>query len=149
MNLSERNAKIREYQAQQMKILEMKGADYSGGKSAEDGNANFKEVARRLNGAQIDEITVWAVYFLKHVISIETFVKTGRNESEGMEGRFDDLANYANIGRTIFEEMQNKPHKKVPTAIEQCFFRGVQSVLDAKVAPTPYEEKTEKVDFSA
>lgn len=129
MNLTERNAKIREYQEQQMKILDAKGADYTGGQASEDGNANFKEVARRLSGAPMNEMTVWAVYFLKHVMAIETFVKVGRVESEGMEGRFDDLANYANIGRTIFEESHTfQTFAVLPNAkiVEEAYAEGVQ-----------------------
>lgn len=106
MNLEARNKRIQEYQQEQMEILDAKGADYTGGKASEDGNHNFSEVARRLAGAPMNAMTVWAVYFLKHCLAVETFVKLGRVESEGMEGRFNDLANYANIGRAIFEEMQ-------------------------------------------
>lgn len=105
MDLKQRNERIKTYQQEQMKILEAKGADYTGGQASVDGNANFKEVGRRLAGAPMGPLTVWAVYFEKHLLAVETFIKTGRVESEGMEERFDDLANYANIGRSIYEEM--------------------------------------------
>ena len=104
MNLTRRNQRIAEYCKCQMEILERKGADYSGGRESEDGNANFSEVARRLEGVPLDKLTVWAVYFEKQVIAIETFIKTRHVESEGMAERFNDIANYANIRHTIFEE---------------------------------------------
>lgn len=104
MDIKERAVKVAQYHQEQMDILNKKGADYTGGEAAVDANANFKEVARRLKGSPMSPLTVWAVYFEKQVLAVETFVKTGRVESEGLDGRFNDIANYAQIGRTLVEE---------------------------------------------
>jgi hypothetical protein len=105
MDLKTRNARIAEYQREQMEILDSKGADYTGGMASVDGNRNFKEVARRLEGAPITPLTVLFVYFEKQLLAVETYLKTGRVESEGLEHRFNDLANYANLARSLWEEM--------------------------------------------
>ena len=101
MNLVERNLFIEKFQETQREILRAKGNDYAAGMANQEGNANFQLVAELLEGAPMDELTVWAVYFLKHVCSIVTFIRTRNLESEGLAGRFHDIANYANIGHTI------------------------------------------------
>jgi len=108
MNLLERNALIKEFQEEQMEILDVKGNDYAAGDAEDSGNANFEIVASLLVDAPMDELTVWAVYFMKHVCAILTYVRNRRIESEGMAGRLNDIANYANIGRTLLMEMEEK-----------------------------------------
>ena len=105
MNLKTRNEMIQKYQAEQMEILQRKGHDYAAGEAEVNGNENFRIIAELLKGAPMDETTVWAVYFLKPVLSVVTFVRTRRVESEGMEGRMNDIAKYANIFRTLLDGM--------------------------------------------
>ena len=104
MKLSERNRLIERYHKVQLEILNLKGMDYTGGQESKDANANFKEAARRLEGAPMSMWTSWAVYLIKHVIAVETFVRTGRVESEGIEQQLHDIANYANIGLSMLRE---------------------------------------------
>jgi hypothetical protein len=108
MNLVERNQMIQEFQQVQMEILKRKGNDYAAGDEEDSGNANFEIVASLLVDAPMDELTVWAVYFLKHVCSIITFIRKRHLESEPIADRFHDIANYANIGHTLVEEMKDR-----------------------------------------
>ena len=75
--------------ARQDQLLKLKGADYTGGN--EDRLNNFKESARALN---LTDLEVWAVYFLKHIAAITTYVKDGKVQSENIKGRIDDAINY-------------------------------------------------------
>ena len=105
--VQERNAVIGKYFIEQMDILDRKGKDYTGGQASIDGCHNFKEIAKRFDGAPLDALTVIAIEFMKHVMALETYVKTRHVESEGMSNRFNDIANYSNMMRFIFEESNN------------------------------------------
>jgi len=85
--------------AEEKEILNTKGQDYT--QRDKDRLANFKNVARDLG---VEPEVAWAVYFMKHIHAIMTWVKTGKVESEGLEGRFADIRNYALLGRAIYEE---------------------------------------------
>jgi hypothetical protein len=91
-----------------MAILDAKGTDYTGGQASIDGNSNFKEVARRLEGAPMTPLTVLFIYFEKQLLAVESCIKTGRVESEGLEARLNDLANYANLARGLWKEMSEE-----------------------------------------
>lgn len=87
--------------AEQQEILGMKGASYSGATTAQgDRLANFKRTAAALG---LRPLQAWAIFFLKHVDSITTYVKTG-HESETPRGRLLDAANYALLGAALIEE---------------------------------------------
>lgn len=66
---------------------------------------NFKRVAER---AGLKPLQVWLVYFLKHVDSIQNFVKTGHGGSEGIESRFQDAINYLFLGYGLLEEIKQE-----------------------------------------
>lgn len=68
--------------------LKKKGHDYAG-----DYNvlANFNRNAA-ITGLEPEQ--VWAIYFMKHIDAIMTYVKDGKLESEGIEGRVIDAINY-------------------------------------------------------
>lgn len=85
--------------ARQDKILKQKGADYT--RHSADRLANFK---RGAEGLGLSPLQVWAVYFSKHVDAIMSFVKTGKVESEAIEGRFDDAINYLYLGEALIRE---------------------------------------------
>ncbi len=86
----------------QREILLGKGSDYTAGRADEDAYANFRIIADLMKGAPWTPMTVAMVYELKHLLSIVTFAKTGRQESgEGLEGRFLDRANYTFIERQL------------------------------------------------
>lgn len=79
-------------------LLLNKGADYTAGQKDADAYANFRIISDLLKGAPITPYTIAMVYTLKHVLSLITFAKTGKQESgEGLRGRHMDLRNYVFI----------------------------------------------------
>ena len=80
-------------------LLELKGADYTGGNA--DRLHNFKDNAKILD---IDPETVWAVYFMKHIAAIMTYVKDGKVQSENITGRIDDAINYLYLLEGLIED---------------------------------------------
>lgn len=73
-------------------LLTRKGADYTQGAEGDRGRLkNFYESSKRLG---ISPLQVLATYMNKHQMAIETFIQTGRLESEAIEGRIADLINY-------------------------------------------------------
>lgn len=78
--------------ARQDSLLAAKGADYT--RHDPDRLASFKRLAKELG---VDPRIVWAVYAGKHWDAIVAYVKTGRAESEALQGRLDDLANYLHL----------------------------------------------------
>jgi hypothetical protein len=79
-------------------LLLNKGADYTAGQKDADAYANFRIISDLLKGAPITPYTIAMVYALKHMLSLITFAKTGKQESgEGLRGRHMDLRNYVFI----------------------------------------------------
>ena len=80
-------------------LLSIKGYDYARVDTDDafgDVNRlrNFEVIAGLLGGAPMDAITVCAVYWLKHVLALCTYIATRRLESEPLASRFTDLQNY-------------------------------------------------------
>ena len=89
------------------KTMISKGAEYAGN---EDRLANFK---RGGNNLGVEAILIWAVYFNKHIDSINSFVKNlqksgnfdfEKDLSEKIEGRFLDALNYVLLGHSLIQE---------------------------------------------
>jgi hypothetical protein len=117
MTPSELSTFVEAFQAEQRKIMSDKGTSYSGAKDASQGDrlANFKRVADRVG---VSPMQVWLIYFLKHVDSVCTFVKTG-HESEGLRSRALDIANYAMLGVALNDEAAGLKHFTVKTIAER------------------------------
>lgn len=99
MNLSDFETFADKFMEEQRAILKAKGADYAGNN---DRLSNFKEVAKLLGTKPEHE---WGTYALKHVFAILSWIRTGHVESEGLRGRFLDLANYAILGAALAEDV--------------------------------------------
>lgn len=84
-------------------INQTKGNDYSG---SEDAFANFKRNAERLS---TDKYQVWAVYFFKHLDSIETWLRERSLKSEPIEGRIDDAIMYLLLLKGMLAEDDETP----------------------------------------
>lgn len=89
MDSSQFNTLVNGARLRQDQLLKVKGADYT--RHSADRLSNFKRNAEAIG---LDPIQVWAVYAGKHWDAIMAFVKTGKAESEAIEGRLDDLHNY-------------------------------------------------------
>lgn len=69
-------------------ISARKGADYSGD---DDALSSFKKNGERLG---MTPLQVWGVLAEKHWDALETFIRTGKLESEGIENRITDIILY-------------------------------------------------------
>ncbi len=88
--------------ARQDGLLLRKGADYT--RHSDDRLSNFKRNAEALG---LTPFQVWAVYFNKHIDAIMAFVKSGKAESEAIEGRLDDAINYLYLFEGLVQEAKN------------------------------------------
>lgn len=79
-------------------IMGKKGNDYAGN---EDVLRNFKLNAERL-GLRPEQI--WAVYFMKHIDAILTYVSDQRIQSEPIDGRIQDSINYLLLFQAMVTE---------------------------------------------
>lgn len=119
MNYKAKLGLLERADARRKGISDSKGPEYAGSGSSyqeddADVLANFKRNAER-TGA--DVMTVWAIYFGKHLDSIETFIRewaasetdderaalVGRGE--GIISRFDDARNYLDLGECILADL--------------------------------------------
>lgn len=91
----------RQLRRKQDELILNKGYDYTQGNP--DRFYNFKFVARHLG---LSPMQVWGVYWLKHVLAILTFIKTGRVKSERIEERFHDEATYNLLGEALLQEQK-------------------------------------------
>jgi len=91
-------------------LLVSKGAEYS---SNADRLSNFKRGAEILGLRPLD---VWAVYFNKHIDSINSYVRrtacdsmanVDNQLSEPIDGRFEDSINYLLLGMALILETRN------------------------------------------
>lgn len=99
MTLKERIEMIEESTARRIKIMEDKGPVYAG--KGGDVNSNFKRLAEHL-GTTSQAICV--VYMMKHIDAIVTYIQTGRQTGEGVEGSLDDARNYLDILESLIME---------------------------------------------
>jgi hypothetical protein len=100
MTNEERIAIIEAATKRRMDIMDVKGVDYQG-EEKEGVNGNFYRNGRVLG---VSPVTIWAVYFNKHIDALMTYVRTGRLESEGLRGRLDDIRNYVDILEAMLVE---------------------------------------------
>lgn len=86
--------------------LARKAQDYSryASKDETKANANFGALADMFKGSDIDRYHIWAVFMMKHIQAILTWVSQRKLEDEGIQGRFVDAANYIMIGWTMLYE---------------------------------------------
>ena len=75
-------------------IQMVKGAEYTidDGTNTADKFKNFRSIGERLD---LDPKLVLLTYMLKHMDSIRTYVLHGKEGSEGIKSRCQDLVNYA------------------------------------------------------
>lgn len=99
MNADQFVALVTAARARQDEILQTKGLDYT--RHEEDRLSNFKRSALAIG---IDPLQVWAIFFNKHVDAVMAFIKTGKVESEAIEGRLDDIVNYIYLLEGLLKE---------------------------------------------
>lgn len=92
-----------EFVAEMLRTTRVKNADYSRGR--EDALDNFHTLAER---ASITPRQAWNCLFSKHLTAIEKWVKDGFVESEGIRGRFLDVAVYCMLGLALATDEEAK-----------------------------------------
>jgi hypothetical protein len=98
---------------EESKLLLAKGHDYTAGKADSDAYANFRLIAELLEGVPITPYSVAMIYALKHVFSLLTFAKSGKQESgEGLRGRHMDVRNYMFILNELVPDHLNHFSRK-------------------------------------
>jgi len=88
-----------------IKILDVKGNDYTVGAGDKDRLFNFRSAAQQIGGSMLQ---VWYVYFYKHLTSVQRYVKDGKVESEPIRERIKDLINYLYLLTLIIDELEGK-----------------------------------------
>jgi len=103
MTFEEFDKLIEENHRRRQTIMAPKGRDYTTGDG--DRLSNFKQLAELLG---ISPMQVWATFFMKHITAILSYVREGKVESEGIEGRFDDAANYLDLGDGLRHDLEQE-----------------------------------------
>ena len=93
---------VAQFRMRQDRLIISKGHDYTVGNGDEDRLWNFKTVAGLLG---ITPMQALGVYWLKHILAICTYIKTGNVESEDIDGRFLDESNYNLLGRALINDL--------------------------------------------
>lgn len=83
-------------------ILNKKGADYT---IDNDAFKDLKAIAEEIDTAPIK--VMW-IFFRKHLSAVKNFIKRGKVESEPIEERLKDLANYCALIHALIQEGKSK-----------------------------------------
>lgn len=98
MNLEQREILTDKFIEKMQKILKTKGRDYT---IDDDPFKDLREIAQDLD---ISPMKVMWVFARKHLSAIKNYIKTGRVESEPIEERLIDLANYCALLYALINE---------------------------------------------
>ena len=88
MNLDQQNAIAKEFFQSCETILTKKGKDYT------PENVAFKDVDALAEEIGVEPKHVLWIFFRKHFTAVRAWIKKGQVESEPIEERLKDLANY-------------------------------------------------------
>lgn len=81
---------LKELDAEELRINATKGEEYC--QQDADALKNFKRNAERLG---TEPLKVCALYLFKHIDWLETYIKTGKEGSEGLRSRILDIRLYS------------------------------------------------------
>lgn len=103
MTIEERQQIVEQIYREATETMLVKGKSYAG--TGSDSLANFKRNAERLG---LSKYQVWAVYFNKHIDSINSAIAFNPQKpvdmSENIRGRVIDVINYATILECLLDE---------------------------------------------
>ena len=123
-------------------LLSIKGQDYA--RADKDNRLrNFELIADLLAGAPMDAVTVCAIYWLKHVLAICTYVATRKLESEDLDSRFTDNQNYGYLLEAcVASQEEAKRVPRSPDLIDRRTVYGAYSYPDPEdpVPPNYYDD---------
>jgi hypothetical protein len=102
MNITERLAVTDTANERRTKIMRDKNVEYAGtDRGGVDCNENFRHVGRMLD---LGPKVVCGIYMFKHVDSLATYLRTGKDSVEGITSRLDDIRNYCDILESLIIE---------------------------------------------
>jgi hypothetical protein len=102
MTHEERTKKVEEFFARCLSLQKTKGKDYT-----TEGDA-FKDLCDEARSMGVTpEIVLW-ISMNKHYKAVRKYCRYGQTESEPIEGRLADLANYVSLIYAYIQE-RNKP----------------------------------------
>ena len=128
-------------------IMRTKGLSYA---SQGDAAENFKRIAEATG---MTKYQVWAVYFGKHVLSLNNAVKRNPElpavaDGEPIAGRVADIINYAVLLAMMVEDDEGESEVEIkPLLTEKAYIEGWEPKVGAMVSNCKYcpQEGEEKV----
>lgn len=120
-----------EWTHKRFEMCDEKSKSYT--KGSGDRLNNFKELGAMLG---VEPPVVMSVYFGKHVLALFHWFKTGQESSEGIPSTIDDLQNYLDLARALYEESQEKAQvygerrARVLKTVRQPPFHAEENELD-------------------
>lgn len=138
MNIEERIEFVREkVEKVLIPILQKKGKDQTCLSDNNDTNVNFKIISDFIGNKNIDKYQILLVYFVKHLLSIMTWIRTRELESEGLDSRIADAINYLlilwsmieedDLNKTLVDADTNESRKGIEESEIQ--YKGVRFIL--------------------
>ena len=126
MKWSEQQSLFRSIVKEEADILNRKGAEYA---SDTDANANFKKRAEDIG---IDPKQILWIFLSKHLDSIKSFIKKGKEISdEPIAGRINDARNYLFLLSCLIEEEKQvkskEEHKKKETSSNDSIIKPLMN----------------------
>lgn len=110
--VTERQKAWEAFTEEERSLLLNKGHDYTAGQAEVDAYANFRIIGDLMGMSPFD---VAMIYFLKHILSVITYARSGKQESgEALAGRFHDIRNYAFILNELVPDHTNWMEGTVP-----------------------------------
>lgn len=104
--------KDKEYQALRDKFLketldlsDLKRIEYTEGNQNDNVLWNFENIAQSVN---LEPLQVLSVYLYKHLSSLKSYFKAGKEYSEPIEGRISDIINYLLLMVAMLQKYKKK-----------------------------------------
>ena len=98
MTFEERQAKTDKFFEDCKQILLKKGADYTVDNDA------FKDLRAVAEEVEVPPLKLLWIFMRKHLSSVKNYIKKGKVESEPIEERLKDIANYCSLINALIEE---------------------------------------------
>lgn len=83
--------------------MDAKNEDYKAGSTNQ---LHYEEIAENIGCAPMQ---VWATLFCKHVHAIFRYCRDGHVDSEDIQHRLKDAANYCLLGSALVKDLEDKP----------------------------------------
>jgi len=89
-----------------LKLSDSKRIEYTEGNQDDNVLWNFEHIAESTN---LKPLQVLSVYLHKHLSSLKSYFKEGKEYSEPIEGRISDIINYLLLMVAMLQKYKEKP----------------------------------------